>query len=54
MDINIVPLSIRKIKHNNVGDYRAYLDELIGRKLDEMRRRDLLAKRYNKRLALAR
>lgn len=54
MKIEIVPVALRRIKHNNLGNYRIYLDNLIGRRLEEIRRRDLLDKRYNRRLALVR
>jgi len=46
----IVPLSLRRIKHNGLGNYAGYLDELIGRKLEELRKRKELgfSKRYRR------
>jgi len=35
MKIEVIPLNIRKIKHNSLGNYAEYLDELIGMKLRE-------------------
>lgn len=35
MKLDIVPVSLRKLRPSNVGNYKDYLDMLIGMKLRE-------------------